>query len=305
VFKMIRTFFHRLSHRFFSHPLLHHIRIALVFTPWLFTPWLAAWPLLSHAAPPILLATVWSNETDPSQYLVSEKYDGVRAIWDGSTLKFRSGRMVNAPVWFVAQMPKEKLDGELWLARGEFEKLSGIVRKSTPVDDEWRQIKYMVFELPDAPGTFAERYAALQAIIKQANAPAVRAVEQIRGTTREALRSQLDSIVKAGAEGLMLHQADALYVTGRSDVLIKLKPLEDTEAKVVAYLPGKGKYLGMIGAIRVEMPNGKRFNIGTGFSDEARKNPPPLGSEVTYTYRGMTNSGLPRFPSFLRVREKF
>ncbi len=290
----------------FSNLFFHPARIVrMVHTAIVFILWLAVWPMPSIAAPPILLANVWTNEVDPSQYLVSEKYDGVRAVWDGNTLKFRSGRNVNAPAWFIAQLPKEKLDGELWLARGEFEKLSGIVRKSTPIDDEWRELKYMVFELPDAPGTFAERYAALQVVVKRANFSALRVVEQIRGTTREALKSQLDSIVKAGAEGLMLHQADAAYVTGRSDALIKLKPMDDTEAKVVAYLPGKGKYLGMIGAIRVEMPNGKRFNIGTGFSDELRKNPPPLGAEVTYTYRGMTNSGLPRFPSFLRVREKF
>jgi DNA ligase 1 len=128
------------------------------------------------------------------------------------------------------------------------------------------------------------------------------AVEQKRGTSRTALRDQLNRIVKNGGEGLMLHLADAPYVTGRSDVLLKLKPLDDTEAKVVEHLAGKGKYTGMMGALRVQMPSGRQFVIGTGFTDAQRKNPPPIGANVTYTYRGFTKTGLPRFASFLRVR---
>ena len=106
----------------------------------------------ANANPPpgILLANVLGDHVDPAAYLVSEKYDGVRATWDGKTLRFRSGRTVNAPLWFIARLPAEKLDGELWLARGEFERLSGYVRKTTPIDADWQKIKYMVFELPDA-----------------------------------------------------------------------------------------------------------------------------------------------------------
>jgi DNA ligase 1 len=257
------------------------------------------------ASPPLILANVWSEDFDPSQYLISEKYDGARALWDGKTLRFRSGRTVNAPDWFIAQLPAEKLDGELWIGRGQFEKLSGAVRKNTPIDDEWREIKYMIFELPDATGTFTERYAAIQTLVKRINSPAIKAVEQIRGTTRDALRVQLNATVKGGGEGLMLHLAEAPYQTGRSDVLLKLKPLADTEARVIAHIPGRGKYKGMLGALRVEMPSGKRFNIGTGFSDDTRKNPPPVGATVTYTYRGLTKTGVPRFASFLRIREAF
>jgi DNA ligase 1 len=257
------------------------------------------------ASPPLILANVWSEDFDPGQYLVSEKYDGARALWDGKSLRFRSGRTVNAPDWFVAQLTAEKLDGELWIGRGQFEKLSGVVRKNTPIDDEWREIKYMIFELPDATGTFTERYAAIQALVRRIDSPAIKAVEQIRGTTRDALRTQLNATVKGGGEGLMLHLAEAPYQTGRSDVLLKLKPLDDTEARVIAHVPGRGKYVGMMGALRVEMPSGKRFNIGTGFSDDTRKHPPPIGSTVTYTYRGLTNTGLPRFASYLRIREAF
>ena len=256
-------------------------------------------------APALLLANELGPQIHPARYLVSEKYDGARAFWDGKRLRFRSGRLVNAPSWFVAGLPAQALDGELWLARGRFDALSGIVRKTDPVDDEWRQIKYMVFELPNAPGTFAERAQRIREITAKTAWPQLVAVEQFRVADRAALKRKLDEVVRGGGEGLMLHLAGASYVTGRSDVLIKLKPLQDTEAVVIEHVPGKGKYQGMMGALRVRAPDGKQFLIGTGFTDQARKNPPPVGTTITYTYRGLTKTGLPRFVSYLRIRENF
>jgi DNA ligase 1 len=264
---------------------------------------------LSHAQSPAatgaLLANVASADIDPAPYLVSEKFDGVRGLWDGQTMRTRAGNAIAAPAWFTAKLPKQALDGELWMGRGQFEKLSGAVRKTTPQDDEWRQIKYLVFELPNAPGTFAERYAQIKRITAEANFAQLVAVEQFRIKDNAALKRKLAEIVRAGGEGLMLHRADALYVTGRNDALLKLKPLDDAEATVMGYVPGKGKYQGKMGALQVETADGKRFQIGTGFSDALRANPPPVGTLVTYTYRGLTKNGLPRFASYLRVRENF
>ena len=262
---------------------------------------LSAWSIAK--APPILLANVLRPDIDVTQYLVSEKYDGVRAIWDGKTLRYRSGRDVPAPAWFISKLPPTPLDGELWLARRKFDELSGIVRKTTPVDEEWKRITYMVFELPDVAGTFEQRYGKIREIAAVVNWSQLRAVEQTRVANRAELKRRFDAIVKAGAEGLMLHLADAPYVTGRSDVLLKLKPLLDTEAVVVRHLPGKGKHAGKLGALEVKTKDGIVFRLGTGFSDAVRANPPPVGSLVTYTYREITPSGKPRFASFLRLRD--
>ena len=259
----------------------------------------------SPEAPRPLLANIARADIDPTPYLVSEKYDGVRGLWDGQTLRSRAGNSIAAPAWFLAKLPKRSLDGELWVARGQFEKASSYVRKTTPQDDEWRQIKYLVFELPGAPGTFAERYERLKKIIAQANFAQLIAVEQFRLADNAALKRKLEEIVRAGGEGLMLHRADAPYITGRNDALLKLKPLDDAEATVIGYVPGKGKYEGKMGALQVETADGKRFQIGTGFTDALRANPPAIGTLVTYTYRGFTKNGLPRFASYLRVREKF
>ena len=272
---------------------------------------LVAWALFvglaasaQTAAPPaLLLANVYAGQVDPTAYLVSEKYDGVRAIWDGSALRFRSGRPVPAPAWFIACLPKQPLDGELWLGRGRFDALSGLVRRDPPDDAGWREVRYMLFELPDAPGSFEERARAIVALVRGAGCPALQAVEQTRVGNRADLKRRLDRTVAQGGEGLMLHLASAPYATGRSDVLLKLKPYLDTEAKVVAHRPGKGKHAGRMGALELQTPAGLRFRLGTGFSDAQRSDPPPIGSLVTYRYRDLTPSGRPRFASFLRIAD--
>ena len=255
--------------------------------------------------PSILLANVYRNQADVAQYLVSEKLDGVRAIWDGQTLRFRSGKEIHAPRWFVEGLPKQSLDGELWLGRGSFERLSGIVRRELSDDAEWRQVRYMVFELPGAAGTFRERAGQIKQVVRQANVPWLQEIQQFPAVDRNSLQKQLNEIVKAGGEGLMLHRADATYETGRSDTLLKMKPFDDAEAVVVGYLPGKGKYLGKMGALRVRSPEGREFALGTGFTDDQRKNPPQIGAMVTYRYRDVTKNGLPRFASFLRIHNEY
>lgn len=263
-----------------------------------------ALPTITVAAEPpaILLAEVYRNQVEVAQYLVSEKLDGVRAIWDGQTLRFRSGKTINAPLWFVEGLPKMPLDGELWIGRRTFERLSGIVRKDVPDDAEWRQVRYMIFELPGAPGTFRERAEAMREIARQANIPWLHEIEQLSVVDRNSLKKRMEDVIMAGGEGLMLHRADAPYETGRSDTLLKMKPWEDAEAVVIAHQPGKGKYTGMLGALRVRTGDGREFSLGTGFTDEQRRNPPPVGAVVTYRYHDLTAGGLPRFASFLRIR---
>ena len=253
--------------------------------------------------PALMLAKNWPAGEDPLGYLVSEKLDGVRAFWDGHTLRFRSGRRIAAPEWFTDALPATPLDGELWLGRQSFDRLSGIVRRSTPVDAEWRELQYMIFDLPGEPGLFGERAARVVSLVEALNLPWLQAVAQRQGSDRDALQAQLQQLVSEGAEGLVLHRTDAVWAPGRSDELRKLKPLPDEDARVVGYLPGKGRHAGRLGALLLEMPNGQRFALGTGLTDAHRTTPVPVGAWVTYRYRDRTPSGLPRFASFLRVRE--
>ncbi len=272
---------------------------------------LAAWgifvalfPLWSNAAPPaLLLAQVYRPGMDLQDYWVSEKYDGVRGYWDGSALRTRGGETVHAPAWFTAGWPSTALDGELWAGRGQFAQAQSTTRRDNAGDAAWRQIRFMVFDLPAHPGSFDERLPALQTAVARIGQPWVQTVPQQRITNDEALQALLLRTVRGGGEGLMLHRGSSLYRAGRSDDLIKVKTHDDAEARVVEHLPGKGKHAGRLGALLVEMPTGQRFKLGTGLSDAERTTPPAIGSWITYRFRGTHDSGLPRFASFVRVRE--
>ena len=52
----------------------------------------------------------------------------------------------------------------------------------------------------------------------------------------------------------------------------------------------------------MQLPDGRRFRLGSGLTDAQRANPPPIGSLVTYRYNGLTSKGLPRFARFQRLR---
>jgi len=259
----------------------------------------------SDAAAAPMLAREWVPGTDPAGWLVSEKLDGVRALWDGQRLRFRSGRDINAPAWFTRRLPPMALDGELWLARGRFDALSGIVRSTVSDDEAWRQLSYQVFELPGAGGHFEDRAARLARQVAAHGWAALQALPQQRVADAAALQRLLDQVVGGGGEGLMLHQALAPEVSGRTPLLRKFKPLQDAEAIVTGHLSGQGRLAGKLGALQVETEDGRRFQIGTGFDDAQRERPPAIGTRITYTHQGHTGSGLPRFASFLRVAPVF
>lgn len=259
-------------------------------------------------APALMLAKVYHPGIDLSDYWVSEKYDGLRGYWDGRQLFTRGGERVNAPVWFTAGWPLTPMDGELWAGRGQFAKALSTVRQQVPDDVAWRGIRFMVFDLPAHGGPFTDRVTALDDVVGRMHQPWVIAAAQSRATTHASLQAQMHRIVKGGGEGLMLHRGASLYTAARTDDLLKVKPHEDAEARVLGYVAGRGKYTGQLGALEVEsitsgnaMAAGVRFKIGSGLSDAQRRNPPPIGSVVTYRYRGLTDAGVPRFASFVRM----
>ena len=267
--------------------------------------------------PDLMLANTYQSEVSSNDfrlddYWVSEKLDGVRAYWNGENFISRKGNVYPAPDWFTNVLPKTPLDGELWLGQGKFEELSGIVRRQSPGDSDWQNVKFMVFDLPVANSNvttnraspFDERLKQLRKIISDLNAEHIHLVAQYKVQTQEALMKKLDDVVEQGGEGLMLHLGTSFYKGGRSNDLLKVKKYEDAEAVVIAHMPGQGKYLGMLGALLVETTDKKRFKIGTGFSDEERQNPPAIGELITYKYYGLTSNGLPRFASFMRIRKR-
>jgi DNA ligase 1 len=254
-----------------------------------------------HAPPRLMLATDYDGR-DVSDYWISEKLDGVRGRWDGRQLWTRGGQRISAPAWFTAGWPNLAMDGELWMGRGRFDEVSALLRSARPEHAGWRQVRFMVFDLPGHGGVFEARAMQMRSLLPAAGVAWLQPIEQFRLADRQQLDARLDAVVAAGGEGLMLHHRAALYAAGRSNGLLKYKPFQDAEARVVAHAPGKGKYAGMLGALLVETPDGRRFRLGSGFSDAQRADPPAIGSTVSYRYSGLTSNGLPRFARFLRVR---
>ncbi|ABZ76307.1 ATP dependent DNA ligase [Shewanella halifaxensis HAW-EB4] len=249
-----------------------------------------------------LASTTTQPMVNISGYLVSEKLDGVRGYWDGKAMYSRSGRLINLPAWFIEGFPEFPLDGELWIERGTFEQVSATVRKTKASDAEWAKVRFWVFDLPDDPNIFELRYYRATKVL-QGVSPFLAVIRQYTLSSNQALDSQLQGIIADNGEGLMLHKKTALYKAGRSKDIVKLKPFYDAEAVVVAHTSGKGKFSGMLGALVVKNEQGKVFNLGSGFTQEQRLDPPKIGSQVTYKYYGLTQKGTPRFASFLRVRQ--
>jgi DNA ligase-1 len=252
--------------------------------------------------PALQLATKYQKNSVIEHYWVSEKLDGVRGYWTGKELVTRNGNVLSPPTWFIENWPKVVMDGEIWSKRGEFEKISGCIRRKHSDGSCWKSLKLMVFDLPSQPGNFTQRIMIMKQLIQEENLPHLSMVTQLKIANNIDLYALLDKVVANGGEGLMLHLSKANYQVGRSKNILKLKKHQDAEAVVIAHMPGKGKYQNLLGAIKVKTPQGITFKIGSGFSDQQRKHPPPIGSIITYKYIGKTQRGVPRFASFLRIK---
>ena len=269
-----------------------------------FTP--ALWA--AETRPALMLPNSYHPGVALQDYWVSEKYDGVRGYWDGEKLLTRGGQPISAPAWFTAGWPSTPMDGELWAGRGQFSMAVSTVRQQAADDGAWRAMRFMVFDLPADRAVFDERIQTLNRMLAQLALAWVQPVAQSKMASQAALQGRLLQTVHQGGEGLVLHRGGSLYKGQRNDDLLKLKTHDDAEARVIAHIPGKGKYAGQLGALLVEMPGldgkpARRFKLGTGLTDAQRQNPPAVGTQVTYRFRGVNDSGIPRFASFMRVRE--
>ena len=274
------------------------------------------------------------GKVDPKGWLISEKFDGYRACYDHSKKGFfsRQNKPFNAPDWFIQAMPPRLVDGELWIGRNMFQEM-GTVRKKVPVDEEWLNITFQVYDMPDHPGTFQERLKELKRIVKltknrwnlrrkdyeypfnKLECPVVVA-KQIVVKDESHLDKVYQEIIQAGGEGIMLKDPDSPYEGKRSNYLLKYKPNFDEEAIIVGYKPGQGKYTGMLGGfmckplinhdtyMSIDEDTDHAFTI-SGMDDEIRgkyQKTHPIGTIISYEHSGKTDKGKPRFGRYTRIR---
>jgi DNA ligase 1 len=252
--------------------------------------------------PPILLAHSWDSSQDLTGWWMSEKLDGVRAYWDGKDFISRLGNRYHAPDWFTAGLPEGPLDGELWGGRKRFQRTISIVRRQDKSDD-WKEISFVVFDAPAMDAPFEERLSQCRAELSARRLAYAQHHPHERCTGVDHLRAELRRVEGLGGEGLMLRRPGSRYEVGRSSTLLKVKSFFDAEARVVQHLPGAGRHKGRLGALQVELVDGTRFSVGTGLSDEERRHPPPLGSVITFRYQELSEGGVPRFPTYVGVRD--
>jgi DNA ligase-1 len=255
----------------------------------------------------VMLAKNFEPGIDPSGWWFSEKLDGMRAIWTGSKLISRNGNEIAIPDWFRSWMPTHPLDGELFTKRGDFQHIVSIVRKIVPVDSEWKQIKYMIFDLPAEKSPFEARYEKLHEVVAATcgsdGACPLQVVSQTRIADFEDLQRMHKALVAKGAEGSMLRKPGSAYENKRSSSLLKLKDFDEADAVVTGAELGTGKYQNVMGYLSAKLRDEPAitFDLGSGFTDAQRRDYKklfPVGTIIRVTFNGRTNAGKPRFPVF-------
>jgi DNA polymerase beta len=264
----------------------------------------------------------------------SEKFDGYRAYFDPEGRQFysRQGKKFNAPEWFIKAMPPKLLDGELWIGRECFQGM-GAVRKKIPLDEEWINITYQVYDIPNHPGTFKERLKELEKFVKLSGTrwkkiskdlpypingipcPIVMAKQTVIKDLNHLDKLYKD-ITSKGGEGIMLKDPDSEYEGKRSKKLLKYKPAYDEEGIIIEHKMGEGKYKGVLGALicrplknhdtysSIDQDDDHIFSI-SGMDDAVRKSykeTHPIGTIISYEHSGKTDKGKPRFGRYTRIR---
>ena len=251
--------------------------------------------------PNLLLLKSYNSDVNVTNWLMSEKLDGVRAYWDGKKLISRNGKEFATPKWFTKNFPPFEIDGELWTKRGNFEHIISIVNKQK-AHDGWREITYNIFEIPNQKGGLLKRLEVLNIWLKKHLNNYIKIIPQIPCKGQMHLKKELKRVEALGAEGLVVRNPNALYINKRTSEALKVKSFQDDECVITGYTQGHGKFEGLVGALKCSW-QGRILKIGSGLSDKERKNPPKIGTEITFKYNGLTKKGNPKFPVFLRVRK--
>ena len=230
---------------------------------------------------------------------MSEKLDGIRAYWDGKEFRSKNGNKIYAPSWFLDNLPPFELDGELWTKRDDFENIQNIVLDINP-SSKWEEITYNIFEVPNAKGNFEERLKKLEQWLVKNPSKNIKIIPQIKCKNQEHLEIYLKELLDKKAEGIILKNPNKDYFQGRSNDILKVKKFFDDEGVVIAQNYKNGKFK----SLKIELKNKVVFNLGGGFSNQQRLNPPQIGDIITFKYYGFTKNQKPKFASFLRIRNK-
>ncbi|MCP4970117.1 MAG: DNA ligase [Arcobacter sp.] len=244
----------------------------------------------------------YKGDENISTWVMSEKLDGIRAVWTGKELVSKKGNKIYAPKWFTVNFPNFKLDGELWTKRDDFENIQNIVMDKKP-SIKWNKITYNIFEVPNSKGDFFKRLEKAKIYFKKNDTRYVKIIDQIKIKDKNHLDNFLENIVLKKGEGVIIKDPFKSYHTGRSPHILKVKKVYDMEGSVIAI--NISKKTNKLKSLTLKLKNGVVFNLGGGFSKKQRDKSFKKGDIVTFKYYGFTKYGKPKFASFLRLRKEF
>lgn len=233
----------------------------------------------------------------------------------------RYGKVIHAPLWWLDKLPELMLDGELYMGRGKFQETVSVCRKLEPVDSDWERVEYRVFDLPSPSEVFKQgnirngiwegRISGVHSWRKWENwdrrirfESVTKLLERVPGYVEQEqlpfspdwkirVEEKMREVVAGSGEGLMLRHYNSIWSPTRSHNLLKVKPIQNTDVTVIGFVPGKGKLLGLVGAVKVDW-NGKQFEI-SGFTDRERAwGYFKEGQRIWIKYRELTDLGVPK-----------
>lgn len=269
-----------------------------------------------------MLAKDHANHEIGLPSLVQPKLDGIRllACLDGTSngqrvvLSTRTGKRASERAFGALGAllqpllrPGLTLDGEMYLHGRPFEELASLFKREQP------ELKFHVFDVFDAakPGLTAQERLA---ILKNLKLPGPRVVHvpTVTVRTQADLKHAIQKFTyDEKYEGIMLRKPDGLYQPGkRSDNLLKMKPFQTDEFKIVDVVEAEGRDAGT--AVFVCAVSTATFNVRMKATREARRqywqaflNRPAsiIGKMLTVRYQELTRYGIPRFPVGLAIRD--
>ena len=274
---------------------------------------------------PMLAYKVGKKEVDWSENVFMQpKLDGVRCVISKDGAYSRTGKEwlnihhITANLEpFFEKYPDVVLDGELYNheLKDDFEKIISLVRKTKPQEgDRVESAGYVQFHCYDyIPGPalrqakFSSRIVWLEAELSVSYCVKLVSTYEVN-KHEEALNLHVDGFLADGYEGSIL-RLDRPYECKRSYNLQKFKDFHDTEATIIGYEAGKGKFTGLIGKFIMQDDDGVEFGcpIGKGYNFDDRRDilnnvHDYIGQRATFTYFERTKAGSYRHPLYKTLR---
>lgn len=138
----------------------------------------------------------------------------------------------------------------------------------------WDLIPYVAFVDGYCLTPYAKRFSTLQAIVdkQKSDGKKIWTVTSTIVETLEDAQEIFQGYLADGYEGIILKDGSGEWEDKRSKTQIKFKGELECDLKIVAVEEGKGKAVGMLGAIICESADGiVKVNVGSGFNDAQRK----------------------------------